>query len=122
MPSFASRPIGAGDLDRLITLQTAAVGQSNSGEPTFDWDGGTSVQIWAEWLPAGTKEAWHAQQRLATQVDGVFRIYDISPRPAPEKSRILFDSRIFDVHPYIEIGRGEGLEVPVVASDAKAAA
>lgn len=107
--------LSAGALDREIVLETAALIQSQSGEQTFDWDGGVATTVWAEWLPAGTREAWHAQSRLGSYVDGVFRIYDMTPRPVPDRTRILFDGRIFDVKPYVEEGRGEGLLVPVVA-------
>lgn len=106
--------LNAGDLDREIVLQTATRVQSASGEPIVTW--GADETVWAEWLPAGTKEAWQAQQRLGAYVDGVFRIYDKTPRPTPDDMRILFDGRVFDIKPYIEIGRSEGLEIPVVAS------
>lgn len=113
--------INAGDLDREIVLQIASDEQSASGEPIRTWNNVTGETIdgngtiWAEWLPAGSKEAWQAQQRLGSYVDGVFRIYDRATRPTPDASRILFDGRVFDVKPYLEIGRGEGLEIPVVA-------
>lgn len=108
--------INAGDLDREIVLQTATKTQdTSSGEEVIDWDA-VSEMIWAQWLPAGTREAWQAQQRLASYIDGVYRIYDRSPRPTPEGSRIIgHDGRTYDVKPVIEIGRGEGLDVPVVA-------
>jgi len=107
--------LNAGELDREITLQTAPVVQSDSGEESFDWDNAEEQTIYAQWLPAGTREAWQAQQRLASYVDGVFRIYDMETRPTPNDTRILFDGRVFDLKPYIELGRGEGLEIPVVA-------
>ena len=107
--------LSAGRMDRPIVLQKAPVVQSASGEETFDWANAETHTIWAEWLPAGTTEAMRAQQRLASYVDGVFRIYDRHPRPTPEDTRIVFDNRAFDIKPYIEIGRGEGLEIPVVA-------
>jgi SPP1 family predicted phage head-tail adaptor len=105
--------LNAGQLDREIVLQTATAVQSESGEPIVTW--GDDDTIWAQWLPAGTREAWQAQQRLGSYVDGVFQIYDRAIRPTPDTTRILFDGRVFDVKPYMEIGRGEGLLVPVVA-------
>lgn len=107
--------LNAGDMDREIVIQTAPSVQSASGESTFDWDNSDEETVFAEWLPAGTLEAWKAQQRLSSFVSGVFRIYDRDPRPTPDNTRILFDSKIFDIKPYIEIGRGEGLEIAVVA-------
>ena len=108
--------LNPGNLDREIILQTAEAVQSDSGEETFDWANADEQTIWAEWLPAGTREAWQAQQRLGAYVDGVFRVYDhLEPRPRPDNTRILFDGRIFDLQPWIEIGREEGLMIPVVA-------
>lgn len=107
--------MNAGDMDREIVLQTATTTQDeSSGEMVIDWDT-VNETIWAQWLPAGTREAWQAQQRLASYVDGVFHIYDRSPRPTPEGHRIVFEGRVYDIKPPIEIGRGEGLEIPVVA-------
>jgi head-tail adaptor len=104
----------AGRLDRWIVLQTATKTQSASGEDIVDWSDG--VLVAAEWLPAGSREAYQAQQRLGGYVDGVFQIRDRSPRPAPDDSRILFDGRVFDVKPYVEVGRNDGLLIPVVAN------
>jgi len=107
--------INAGALDREITLQTATKTQDTStGEELIDWDDLDEI-LWAQWLPAGTREAWQAQQRLSAFVDGVFRIYDTSPRPTPESSRVLFEGRVFDIKGVVEIGRGDGLELAVVA-------
>lgn len=107
--------LNAGDLDREIVIQTAPVVQSASGEEVFDWAHAVESTVWAQWLAAGTKEAWQAQQRLGSYVDGVFQIYEIDPRPTPNNTRILFDGRVFDIKPYIEIGRGEGLLIAAVA-------
>lgn len=107
--------LNAGQMDREITIQTATKTQhQQTGEEAIDWDD-VEETIWAQWLPAGSREAWQAQQRLAAYVDGVFRIYDRSPRPTPESTRIVFDDREYDVKGVVEIGRGEGLELAVVA-------
>lgn len=108
-------PLEPGLMDREIVLQTATPQQSDSGEVSLDWQNAQEDTIWAQWLPAGTREAWQAQQRLGSYVDGVFRIYDRQPRPTPDTTRILFDGKAFDIRPYVEIGRGEGLEIPAVA-------
>ncbi len=117
--------LNAGDLDREIRLQVGTSVQSDtSGEATLSWADVTdevnaSGKVDAQWLPAGTKEAWQAQQRLGSYVDGVYIIQDRTIRPTPDKSRIIgHDGRIFDIKPYIEIGRGQGLQIPVVATDA----
>lgn len=111
-------PLDAGLMDVPITLKTGVKSQdADTGEEVIDWDSQDET-IWAQWLPAGTREAWQAQQRLNTFVDGVFRIYDRDPRPDPSSTRIVMDDRTFDTKPYVEIGRGEGLDIPVVGRDA----
>ena len=103
----------AGNLDREIALQTATRTQDPiSGEEILTWSDET---VWAQWLPGDTREAYFAQQRLGSYIDGVFRIYDRDPRPTPEGSRIAFEGRVYDIKPPVEIGRGEGLEIAVVA-------
>lgn len=108
--------INAGALDRVIVLQTASITQDpNSGEEVIDWDN-ADLTLWAQWLPAGTREAWQAQQRLQSYVDGVYRIYYIDPAPSADDNRIIgHDGRTYDLKPPIEIGRGEGWDIPVVA-------
>jgi hypothetical protein len=108
--------LNAGDMDREIVLETAVLAQNqDTGEAAPDWATATQATVWAQWLPAGSREAWQAQQRLGAYVDGVFRIYDLESRPSPTLTRVLFQGRTFDVKPWVEIGRGEGLELPVVA-------
>ena len=108
--------INAGACDREITLQTATKTQDpDTGEELIDWDD-LDDPIWAQWLPAGTREAWQAQQRLGAYIEGVYRIYDRSPRPTPESSRIIgHDGRTYDIKGVVEIGRGDGLDLAVVA-------
>jgi hypothetical protein len=107
--------VAAGRMDRRIVLQKAPAVQSESGELSFDWDHATATSVSAEWLPEGTTEAWQSSQRLASYVSGVFKIYDRDPRPTPDDTRILFEGKTYDLKPVIEIGRREGLLIPVVA-------
>lgn len=110
--------INAGDLDREITLITGVKTQdSGTGEEVITWDAtdAEAKVVWAQWLPAGTKEQWQAQQRLGAYIDGVLRLYDTSPRPSPDGTRIRFQGRDFDVKGVTEVNRGEGYELAVVA-------
>ncbi len=116
--------LSAGDLDREILLQVGTPTQSDaSGEATMAWaavtdDVNASGYVDAQWFPAGTREAWQAQERLGAYVDGVYRIQDRTVRPTPSSYRIIgHDGRVYDIKPYVEIGREEGLDIPVVASD-----
>lgn len=109
--------LNAGDLDREIRLQTATRTQDpDSGEEVIDWDDIEEETLWAQWLPAGTREAYYAQQRLEAQIDGVYRIYYRTPKPDATLNRIVDDEgTVFDLKPPIEIERKEGWEIPVVA-------
>lgn len=102
-----------GKMDRQISLQTASTSQDpDTNEEIQTW---TDEWIAAEWLPAGTREAWQAQQRLAAYVDGVFRIHYRTPPPTPEVAQVVFEGRTYDIKGVIEIGRRQGLELVAVA-------
>lgn len=112
--------INAGDLDREITLITGVKTQdAGTGEEVITWDADApdaARVVWAEWLPAGSREAWQAQNRLEAIVGGVYKIYACSPAPTAAGTRIVDDQgRMFDVQGVIEIGRGDGYELAVVA-------
>jgi len=115
-PDASETPIQPGLLDREIILQVAVLVQSTTGDPQYDWEHATSHHVWAQWLPGSTREAWEAQQRLASFVDGVYRIYYLDPEPTPENTRVIgHTGRVYDLRPPIEIGRRLGLDLPVVA-------
>lgn len=108
--------LNAGDLDREIVIQVVTKSQDPvTGEELLDWDDEDPAPVWAQWLAAGAKETWQAAQRLQATVDGVFQIYDRSPRPAPATHQVLFEGRVYDLQGVTEIGRGEGLELAVTA-------
>jgi Phage head-tail joining protein len=107
--------LGSGNLDRDIILRTAEAIQSPSGDPIFDWENAVDVEVAAEWLPLGTREAWQTQNRLNTYIDGVFIIHYIEPRPAPDNTRIIFNGREYDIKPPMEVGREIGWMIPVIA-------
>ncbi len=118
--------LSAGDLDREIILQVGTPGTASveSGEVSLEWAAVTdevnsSGYVDAQWLPAGTTEAWKAGQRLNAVVDGVYRIQYRSTLPTPDKSRIIgHDGRYYDIKGITEGGRQEWLDLSVVASDA----
>ena len=105
-----------------IVLQTATKSlDAATNQEVLTWDPANDQALSAQWLPAGSTEAWQAQRRLETYVSGVFRIYDlddVASRPAADNSRILFNGRIYDTKPYIEVfdeGMVVGLDIAVVA-------
>ncbi len=87
--------LSAGDIDREIILQVGTpIGKDDLGADIMHWDPVTdevnpSGYVEAQWLPAGTREAWQAQQRLGAYVDGVYRIQYRTVLPTPDKSRII---------------------------------
>jgi len=107
--------LSAADMDRDITIQKAPYVTSESGEKTLDWENAEEQIVAAQWIPGSTREGYESQHRLESHVEGVFRIYDMDPRPTPDDTRIQFDGRVFDIRPYVEIERGIGLEISVVA-------
>ncbi len=107
--------VNAGEMDRDIVLQVAPKLTSVSGEVTFDWPNAVSVTDWAQWFPAGTTEVFKAQNRLASYITGLFRMYERDPEPTPDDTRILFNGKVFDIKPVIQEVRGGPIDIPVVA-------
>ncbi len=106
--------MASGQMDRWIVLQFMVEQQAaGSGEVSLAVDRAETIA--AQWLPASTKEAWQAGERLQATVDGVFRIHwrdDIDPA----LTRIVDDAgHVFDLKPPTEIGRRQALEIPVTA-------
>lgn len=107
--------LSSGDLDRDIVFQKAPIVRSDTGDVTYDWDHATCQTVAAKWVPASVQEGYLSQHRLESHVDGQFIVYDMDPRPTPNDTRILWDGRVFDIRPYVEIDRGQGLQIAVVA-------
>ena len=109
--------VNVGDRDREIVLETGTKTRDPiTGEELTDWTLVDPLTLYAEWLPGNTIEAYRAQQRLSSYVEGVFRIEPIE-RPRPADQRIICEGRTYDIKPPIEIDRGDGWEVPVVSRD-----
>lgn len=106
-------PLELGLLDREITLQVATTTQDPiTFQEIADWDPLDTIR--AQWLPGGTKEAWQARQ-IHSEIEGVYKTH-YRDDVLPETVRIVgHDGRLYDVKPPIEIGRREGLLIPVVA-------
>jgi hypothetical protein len=105
-----------------IVLQTATKSlDPATNQEVLTWTPSTDQALCAQWLPAGSTEAWKAQQRLESYVSGVFRIYDldtVEARPKADETRIVFNGRTYDTKPYLEVydgGMVVALDIPVVA-------
>lgn len=109
--------LASGRMDRQIVIQTASTSLDPvTNQEVVTWQ--SAEPIAAEWLQRGAREVWQARQ-INAEIDGLYQIYDQSPRPTPDTSRIIgHDSRLYDIVGVTEIGRGAGLQVAVIAKAA----
>jgi hypothetical protein len=107
--------VASGRMDRQIVLQrSGTVQDAQTGQDVLEWT--SSASIAAEWLPSTATEVWQGKQGIHAEVDGAYCIYDQQPRPTPDAARIVgHDGRLYDIKGVIEIGRGVGLMVFVIA-------
>ena len=96
----------AGELDRLIVIETPTEGQDDYGGRALTW--ATFATVWAKVTPTRGRETVAADQMVA-QADTVFRIYWLSG--VTTKMRVSYDSQYYDILYPAEIGRREGLDV-----------
>jgi hypothetical protein len=113
-------PLDVGLMDREIVLQTATRSKDpDNGQEILTWPEAEDVDgnetIFAEWLAGDTSESARAQKRIESYIDGVYKIH-YRDEPRPDINRVIgHDGRTYDLKPAIEIGRGEGWMLPVVA-------
>ncbi len=114
--------IDCGLMTAEIVIQTATKTEDPAtNQEVLTWDATNDQTLFAQWLPAGSSEAWKAQQRLESYVSGVFRIYDlddVADRPKADDTRIVFNGRTYDTKPYVEVydeGMVVALDIAVVA-------
>lgn len=100
----------AGDLDRRVTIQRAAVLTNDLGEEVPTWS--EHATVWAQVVPVSDGERWRAAE-VGAAVTTRFRIrwgFGVTP-----EDRIAYDGRIYDVTGVKEIGRREGQEITASA-------
>jgi len=96
----------AGDLDRMIVIESVGATQSSSGDPTESWS--TFATVWAKVIPVNTAEGFSAQQFNA-KADVIFRIRHIDNlTPA---MRINYNSHYYDITGITEMRRRESIEI-----------
>ena len=96
----------AGELDRLIVIETPTEGQDDYGGRALTWV--TFATVWAKVTPTRGRETVAADQVVA-QADTVFRIYWLSGLTT--KMRVSYDGQLYDIAHLAEIGRREGLDL-----------
>lgn len=104
--------VDPGSLDREITLQLATKSTNETtGQEVLTWD--DEDTIWAQWLPSGTREFWLARQ-IHSEIEGVYKTY-YRDDVLPDVCRIVgHDGRTYDIKPVVELGRRDGMLIPVV--------
>lgn len=109
--------INPGDLVDEITIQTGLEVRAPNGEISYDYTHPTfEAHVWAQWLPTKPTEQYRDAARQASYVAGFFRTWNnLSPRPTPYNTRILFDGYVYDIAPVMIVGDGDGIDIPVIA-------
>ena len=103
----------AGALDRPCKIQRKTVTQDAFGEEIETWADHASV--WAQRKDIRGDERWSAQQ-VNAKIDAVYRIrYQDGITPL---DRFVDDTKVYDIHGVIEVGRREGLDLVVSTLDA----
>lgn len=107
MKNIASQAIKIGDLDRLVTLQTATVATNDFHGETLSWvDLG---QVWAkvEWQ-SGTEADLAERKTAVSRVNFTIR-YRADAKS--KRLRVTHETQVFDVVTVREIGRNNFLEL-----------
>lgn len=100
----------AGDLDRLVTLQSAAANSSDWNDPRdVSWsDLNTDPNVWAKKMPESGSEGGESGKETARSVV----VWQLRHRTdLTEDMRLQHDSKNYYITDIQEIGRGEGLEI-----------
>lgn len=105
----------AGELDRRVTLQRAAVTRDELNNPVETWS--DLVTVWAKYEPVSDGEKFRAGER-ASEIGARFtvryssQVADLSP-----KDRLIFAGRTYAITRVKEVGRRVALEITVVGRD-----
>jgi SPP1 family predicted phage head-tail adaptor len=103
----------SGSLDRLIVIKSPKTETNGYGEEVTTTYSPLAT-VWAKRLELKGDEKWVSQQVLATTACKYQIRYrtDVTPLCV-----IVSDSKTYDIHSIVEIGRREGLELTCTARD-----
>jgi SPP1 family predicted phage head-tail adaptor len=103
----------AGDLDRRIVLQRAAVAPNDFNEPVATWS--DLITVWAAVYQLTDVEQFRAQE-IGAEVTTRFTIsYSSEVADLGSTDRVAFDGREYNITGVRELGRREWLEIRAVA-------
>ena len=100
----------SGRLDRRVVIQRLTVTTNEVGEQVDTWS--ELATVWSERSPRGVVQKFNANQVYA-EVDTVFRTrwYPWATTLDPMEHRLVYRSRVYDIHGTEEIGRREGVMI-----------
>lgn len=98
--------IAAGKLDRLITIQVNTPVQDSTGEYVAGWS--NLAQVWGKQVTQKPAEFYRNFQRQAEKVV-LWQIRWRSDVGSAHLMRVLYNSQVYDVIGYEEIGRQAGI-------------
>ena len=93
----------SGSLDRKITIEQKTVSRNTFGEEVETW--ATFSSVWAKVIPLRGQERFESKL-VNAEVDTMFRIRYLSG--VLPTMRVVHETRLYDIHSVIEIGRREG--------------
>ena len=104
---------GAGDLDRLITIQRATVTPNGFNEPIETW--GDHATVWASRRDASAYETYRAQE-VDAEISARFRVrWSSQTADVSARDRIRFDGRIYNIVGVRDVERNRWREIDAVA-------
>ena len=105
--------LGAGDLDRRITIRRATITFDAFNSPVESW--ADLVTVWAKRTDASAAESYRAQE-IGAQITARFTVRwssdvdDVNP-----KDRISFGGREYNITAVRDVGRNQWREIDAVA-------
>ena len=97
----------AGELDRLITIQTPTKGKDTEGVPVVTWS--DFATVYAKVTPAASNERYRDQQNVLSD-DQLFRIYYLDG--VTSEMQIIYNGLAYEIEGAPkEVGRLEGMEI-----------
>jgi SPP1 family predicted phage head-tail adaptor len=111
--------IGAGELDRRITIQRATVTPNEFNEPIETW--GDLVTVWAKRRDASAAEAYRAQE-VGAEITARFTVrWSMTVASVKPNDRVSFEGRLYNITAVRDVGRRQWREIDAVARADEAA-
>lgn len=107
--------IGAGSLDRRITIERATVSIDAYGAPVASWS--SVAVVWANYKPLSDREVWAAAQ-VSSEATARFTVrYSPVVASISPADRLVMDGRRFGITGVKDLGRLKWLEITASAKD-----